>query len=296
MRFATLLAASDRLKHARSKNLQADLIEAIHAFYANGCKLNVVDEHHEGPLCWWQHRDQKLTFGIDQLWSNDEAIVQATKIKTIKEQLAINLDESSLEFSLDSGSIESGNIDDEPNATSDIVRILAQHDISEEAFNNKIPDEDVNRQGVGLGNMFSGNLMGVIELPKFTVWTVELLIVKRNPDREGGQGDPADWVTVKFGTNLKNVAEVMVARNVVDEETGEIRIEVKHTVRCHELAYKFEFSSSSNDEDTHFVIERGFYYQKMIEPLEVVDIESGRVISDYVKQVRIEEKQGKLRR
>ena len=43
------------------------------------------------------------------------------------------------------------------------------------------------------------------------------------------------------------------------------------------------------------MIERGFYYQKMIEPLEVVDVESGRVISDYVKQVRIEEKQGKLR-
>ena len=101
-----LAGASERLKHARSKNLQADLIEAIHAFFANGCKLNVVDEHFDGPLCWWQYRDKKLTFGIDQLWSNDEAISQDTKIKALKEQLANSLDESSLEFSLESGSIE----------------------------------------------------------------------------------------------------------------------------------------------------------------------------------------------
>ena len=76
-----LAGASDRLKHARSKNTQADLIEAIHAFFVNGCKLNVVDEHFDGPLCWWQQSDKKLTFGIDQLWSNDEAISQDTKIK-----------------------------------------------------------------------------------------------------------------------------------------------------------------------------------------------------------------------
>ncbi|GMH74188.1 hypothetical protein TL16_g06397 [Triparma laevis f. inornata] len=289
-----LAGASDRLKHARSKNLQADLIEAIHAFFDNQCKLNVVDEHHEGPLNWWQHRDPRLTFGIDQLWSNDEAIRQDEKIRAIKEQIAAqDLDESSMEF----GSADSGEMDGGDNANSgmDVARMLAMHDISEEAFNNKIPAEDINKQGVGLGKEFAGNLMGLIELPKFSVWTIELLLVKRNPEREGGQGDPADWVTVKLGTNLKNVAEVTVARNVVDEETGEILIEVKHTVRCKELAYKFEFSSSSNDHDTHFVVERGYYSQKMIEPLETVDIETGRVISDYVKQVRIEEKQGKLR-
>jgi hypothetical protein len=161
--------------------------------------------------------------------------------------------------------------------------------------NNNDPNSDVYRQGIGLGSNNAGNCMGLVELPKFGVWTIELVIVKRSPDREGGQGDPADWVTVKLGTALKNVSEVAVVRNLVDDETGEIRHEIRHTIRCKDLAYKFEFASSSVNPDEHFWVERGIFYQKSMEPLEVTDIETGRVLSDYVKQVRIEEKQGKLR-
>ena len=66
-------------------------------------------------------------------------------------------------------------------------------------------------------------------------------------------------------------------------------------MRCKDLAYKFEFASSSENPDEHFVVQQGYFYQKSMEPLEIVDIDTGRVLSDYVKSVRLEEKQGKLR-
>ena len=59
-----------------------------------------------------------------------------------------------------------------------------------------------------------------------------------------GQGDPVDWVTIKFGTSLKSLSEVKVIRNLENPDTGEIRDEVKYTLRCKEFAYRFEFASN----------------------------------------------------
>ena len=290
-----LASASERLKLARSKNTQADLVEAIHAFFDNNCTLNVVDEQHDGPLNWWQHHDRRLSFGCDQLFSNDEAVLEAERIENVRRRLTMipGLNDSLASDSFDSLSTNATQA--EFQAAQAAQALLEEENVSEEALNNKNPDEDITRQGVGLGDKNNGNIMGIVELPKFAVWTIELQVVKRCPDRDGGQGDPADWVTIKFGTNLKNCAEVQVIRNIQDVETGQIVHEIKHTIRCKELSYKFEFASSSTNSDEHFVIQQGFFYEKSIEPLEVVDIETGRVISDYVKQIRIEEKQGKLR-
>ena len=261
-------------------------MEALHAFFTNNCKLDVVDANYSGNIHWWQHKIDEFSFGVDQLYSNDEAIEESAKLDEIKRKMQSMGNPSLSLGSLSSPSVES------------VESMLGDADLddnAQEMMNNTDPNIDIYRQGVGLAGTNAGNLMGVIELPKFAVWTIEMVVVKRKPDREEGQGDPADWVTVKLGTALKNVSEVKVIRNVVDEETGEIRHEIKHTIRCKDLAYKFEFASSSTNEDEHFWIERGLYYQKSMEPLEVTDIETGRVLSDYVKQVRIEEKQGKLR-
>ncbi len=276
-----LAGASERLKKARSENAQADLMEALRAFFLNNCKLDVVDANYSGTLNWWQHRAVDLSFGVDQLFSNDEAIQESEKLDAVKESLRnMGLEEGSLSSA---GSIES------------VIQNAELDENAAEMMNNSDPNTDIYRQGIGLGTAMAGNFMGLIELPKFAVWTIEFVIVKRNPNREEGQGDPADWVTVKLGTALKNVSEVKVVRNLVDEETGELRHEIKHTIRCKDLAYKFEFASSSANSDEHFWVERGSYSQKSMEPLEVTDIETGRVLSDYVKQIRIEEKQGKLR-
>jgi hypothetical protein len=235
-------------------------------------------------------RDERLIFGCEQVFSNDDAIQESKRIENVRRRLTMVANPS-----LDSSSISSQSTIDEAGASLAAQQILDEEDISEEMLNNKDPHKDPMRQGIALGAKSNGNFMGMIELPNFAVWTLELQVVKRVPDREEGQGDPADWVTIKFGTSLKNCSEVKVVRNIQDQETGQIIVEIKHTMRCKDLAYKFEFASSSENPDEHFVVQQGYFYQKSMEPLEIVDLDTGRVLSDYVKSIRLEEKQGKLR-
>ena len=61
-----LAGASQRLKKARSSNLQSDLIEAIGAFHKNRCELNVVDEQHSGQIEWWKFREPKFCRDCEQ--------------------------------------------------------------------------------------------------------------------------------------------------------------------------------------------------------------------------------------
>jgi hypothetical protein len=180
-----LATASDRLKIARSKNTQADLVEAIHAFFKNECKLDVVDGQLEGPLHWWQQKDPRLCIGCEQVFSNDDAILEGIRIENVRKRLEM-LDTTSL----DSLSMSSDASDGKRGfqAAQAAQAILDEEDISEEMLNNKDPDKDPTKQGIALGPSFNGNFMGIIELPKFAVWTLELQVVKRKPDRDEGQG------------------------------------------------------------------------------------------------------------
>ena len=301
-----LAGASERLKKARSSNLQADLMEAISAFHKNKCELNVVDEQHSGTVDWWRYRDLKFCRDCDQWYSNDEAVVNMKKIENMRARLGqVALQNSSIDsFHSFDDSPSKLSVSGSPQQTQRHSMLPAADEdsaMNEAVFQSNVPpDEDPNRQGFGLYKGHAGYLMGVIKLPKFAVWTIQFLVTKRCPERLNdrglsAQGDPADWLTVKLGTSLKNLNEVKVVRNVANEETGEIKQEISYTLRCQDLAYRFEFCSSSDDETEHFVVERGEYFQKQFEPLEITDVETGRVLSDYVKRVRIEEKQGKLR-
>ena len=56
-------------------------------------------------------------------------------------------------------------------------------------------------------------------LPRHDSYTVEVTITKRNP-MASDLGDPTDRCTVKLGPNLRNLQEVAVAKNIVDEYAG----------------------------------------------------------------------------
>lgn len=65
------------------------------------------------------------------------------------------------------------------------------------------------------------------------------------------------------------------------------------------MAYRFDFSSSSTDPEKHLAVCTGLFEEYEVKELEVVHDETGtgrdRVISSFVKMIRVEEAQGKMR-
>ena len=74
-------------------------------------------------------------------------------------------------------------------------------------------------QGFAHDTARTGFLEGEMALPRHDAYTVEFTISKRNP-MAADLGDPTDRCTVKLGPNLRNLQEVAVAKNVVDEYAG----------------------------------------------------------------------------
>merc|ERR1719271_339150 len=65
-------------------------------------------------------------------------------------------------------------------------------------------------------------------------------------------------------------------------------------MRTDTLAWRFEFMSSTEATETHFVVEQGAYAPRNIPDLEITD-GSNRVISSYVKQQRLEMNSGSMK-
>ena len=74
-------------------------------------------------------------------------------------------------------------------------------------------------QGFAHHTARTGFLEGEMALPRHDAYTIEFTITKRNP-MASDLGDPTDRCTVKLGPNLRNLQEVAVAKNVVDEYAG----------------------------------------------------------------------------
>ena len=74
-------------------------------------------------------------------------------------------------------------------------------------------------QGFAHNNARTGFLEGEMALPRFDAYTIEFTITKRHP-MASDLGDPTDRCTVKLGPNLRNLQEVAVAKNIVDEYAG----------------------------------------------------------------------------
>ena len=118
-------------------------------------------------------------------------------------------------------------------------RLLMEEDgeTKEQRWNPKM-------QGFAHNTARTGFLEGEMALPRHDAYTIEFTITKRNPMADD-LGDPTDRCTVKLGPNLRNLQEVAVAKNIVDEYAGCARYEFTHGMRTDTLAWRFEFMSST---------------------------------------------------
>jgi hypothetical protein len=84
----------------------------------------------------------------------------------------------------------------------------------------------------------------------------------------------------------------------VNPETGAVLYDVKFLLRGDKLAYKIEIFSSSTNALGHLAVLTGLYEEFEMKALETVPNPKGgreRVLSSYVRVLRVDERQGKMR-
>jgi hypothetical protein len=87
--------------------------------------------------------------------------------------------------------------------------------------------------------------------------------------------------------------------NKVNPATGTVLYDVRHVFRGNAFSFRFDFSSSSSDPKKHLAVCTGIYEEFEMPDLEAVadpqNFGKTRVLSSYVKMIRLEEANGKLR-
>ena len=84
----------------------------------------------------------------------------------------------------------------------------------------------------------------------------------------------------------------------MNPETGAVLYDVKFLLRGDKLAYSIEIFSSSLNSLGHLAVLTGLYEEFEMKALEIVpNLKGGRerVLSSYVRVLRVDERQGKLR-
>ena len=200
------------------------------------------------------------------------------------------------------------------------------------AMNRKMNEDDptqtavIYEGGVTLGKEFVGTCFGSMQLPKRAVWAIHLLIVRQVQVTTAGNGNPlqsssassssvnqlvdeTDHVTMQIGNSLSSLCSVGTFYNrrinpdysLQPRHLPYIVHDVIYNFKGDHLTYRFDFHSSSLDATRHLAVVPGNYTEYVMPPLELTysRTHDGRLkqhaLSSYVKQLRVEEKQGQVK-
>lgn len=158
--------------------------------------------------------------------------------------------------------------------------------------------EKLLNNGVTLGPHRYGYTVGMIELPKNAMWLVIVTVSRQGSSAEYVHTDETDSLTVYLGASIGTLEKKMVCFNRHNPTTGAVLYDIRFPFRGDSLAYRFEFSSSSIDPKKHLAVSVGQFEEHELQGLELVDNPDSkrqRVLSAYVKMMRIDEQQGKFR-
>jgi hypothetical protein len=168
-------------------------------------------------------------------------------------------------------------------------------------FEDAVEEEEseINKTGVSLGAANRGECYGIIKLPKMALWNIVVSVCRSKPT-DGAIPDEHDYCAIRFGPSFASLQLIDHYFNRINPETGAVLYDVKFLLRGDKLAYKFEFSSSSSDQEGHLAICTGFYEEYQMQALEFFSDPKNphareRVLSSYVKIMRVDEVQGKNR-
>jgi hypothetical protein len=155
--------------------------------------------------------------------------------------------------------------------------------------------------GITLTESNAGYCQGVIQLPKQALWSLLIPICKTffDPLSEEVLGDENDFISIKLGATFGSMQQIATVYNKINPETGCVLYDIKHIMRGERIAFRFDFSSSSPERKVHLAVSTGLFEEYEMKALEFFPDPKGlgreRVLSSYVKMIRINELQGKLR-
>jgi len=155
--------------------------------------------------------------------------------------------------------------------------------------------------GITLTESNAGYCQGVIQLPKEALWTLLIPICKTffDPMSEEVLGDENDYISIKLGATFGTLQHIATVYNKINPDTGCVLYDIKHIMRGERIAFRFDFSSSSTERKVHLAVSTGLFEEYEMKALEFFPDPKGlgreRVLSSYVKMIRINELQGKLR-
>lgn len=188
-----------------------------------------------------------------------------------------------------------------PGLSKDIIRYVAKTAMGGISF--ELHDEEDNSEalasGVTLGEATSGYCTGVIKLPKDCLWNLVLTISRQGEGEEFDSLDGADFVSVQIGATVTSMSPIGTYFNKVNPNTGTVLYDVKHLFRGKSFAFRFDFVSRSPDPKKHLAVSTGLFEEYELKDLEVISdpkiASRTRVLSSYVKMIRIDEQSGKSR-
>jgi len=163
--------------------------------------------------------------------------------------------------------------------------------------------EDANSEalsaGVTMGRGKLGFCTGVIQLPKEGLWNLIVTVSRRGDGEQFDSQNPSDFCAVQVGPTVASMSPVGTYYNEVNPATGTVLYDVKHLFHGRTFAFRFDFSSSSEDPLKHLAVSTGLYEQYELADLEEVSdpklVGRKRVLSSLVKMIKIESKTGKGR-
>ena len=125
-----------------------------------------------------------------------------------------------------------------------------------------------------------------------------MTITKQGTGEVFDNPDPSDFVAVKIGATYTSMSTIGVFYNRINPVTGTVLYDVKHVYKGSSFAFRFDFSSSTKDVRKHLAICTGLYEEYEMQAIESrEDPLTGRtkVLSSFVKVLRIDEQSGKFK-
>ena len=188
-----------------------------------------------------------------------------------------------------------------PKLSSNIIQYIAKTAMGGISFEleNEIDNSDALSSGVTLGEANTGYCSGIIQLPKDSLWNIIITISRQGQSEEYNSGSSNDYISVNIGNTITSLNPIGIYYNRTNPNTGTVLYDIKYLYRGKSFAYRFDFYSISNNSKTHLAISTGMYEEYEVKDLEVISdpklIGRTRVLSSYVKILKLNEQSGKTR-
>lgn len=124
-----------------------------------------------------------------------------------------------------------------------------------------------------------------------STWDI-FFVVGKEDEADLDCGNATDYVNVYLGNNPQSLCFITKVRNCHPDSRNIIRYPIFFKIRGNQLAFRFEYFSSTKLPEHHLIIKRGWYRQDITMGVEKT---ATGILSDYIKKLKLESLSGGAR-